>query len=102
MRKAVASTFLLIAVTASAHGCPGVERNERPQFLHPTAGEIVRGFGSKSEDRPNVDIVYAAAAGDPVRAAADGEVSHVQSRGSGLRLTLRHAQGFATAYAPMS
>jgi murein DD-endopeptidase MepM/ murein hydrolase activator NlpD len=102
MRHAIATTILLAAATAGAHGCPSVARSERPQFSHPAAGEIVRGFGTKTDDRLNVDTVYAAAAGDPVRAAGDGEVSDVRSRGSGLRITLRHAQGFATAYAPMS
>jgi murein DD-endopeptidase MepM/ murein hydrolase activator NlpD len=87
--------------------CPSVDRAERPQFSHPHAGEIITHFASKpvnSKGWLNSDIGYAATAGDPVRAASDGQVSDVQLQrdGSGQRLTVRHAQGFATAYAPMS
>src|SRR6476661_8641672 len=105
VRAIFVSLTLLFATSATAkQHCPSVDRPERPQFSHPSTGEIVLHFGSQGAvpSKFNMSIGYATAGGDAVRAAADGEVSHVQRSGPGQRLTLRHAQGYATAYAPMS
>jgi murein DD-endopeptidase MepM/ murein hydrolase activator NlpD len=80
-----------------------VDRPERPRFSHPHGGAIVAGFGlTQSTQKIHTSVDYAAAPRDTVRAAADGEVSQVRPEGSGQRLTVRHAYGYATAYAPLS
>ena len=104
MRNIIATMIVLVATSAAAQQrCPSIDRPERPQFSHPLPDEIVTDFRSQTRtpDRLNTDIVYAATAGDAVRAAADGQVDHVQPEGTGQRLTVRHAQGYSTGYLPM-
>jgi murein DD-endopeptidase MepM/ murein hydrolase activator NlpD len=99
----------VIAMLAStAHACPGVDSADRPLFSRPIGGEIVSAFGPKvhpilQTTRMHTGVDYAAAVGDPVRAAAAGEVlSTSENAGYGKSVRLRHAAGFETVYAQLS
>lgn len=66
------------------------------QWLWPTAGKVIDGF-----DAPrNKGIDIGGSEGEPVKAAADGEVVHVGSalRGYGNLVIIRHPGDFVTAY----
>jgi lipoprotein NlpD len=66
------------------------------QWLWPTAGKVIDGF-----DAPrNKGIDIGGNEGDPVQAAADGEVVHVGSalRGYGNLVIIRHPGDYVTAY----
>lgn len=66
------------------------------QWLWPTAGKVVDGF-----DAPrNKGIDIGGSEGEPVVAAADGEVVHVGSalRGYGNLVIIRHTGDYVTAY----
>jgi lipoprotein NlpD len=66
------------------------------QWLWPTAGKVIDGF-----DAPrNKGIDIGGNEGEPVVAAADGEVVHVGSalRGYGNLVIIRHAGDYVTAY----
>lgn len=67
----------------------------------PTEGKIVSRFGPKTDGLSNDGINIAAANGDPIWAAADGEVAYVgnQIEGYGNLLILRHRDGWMTSYA---
>lgn len=65
------------------------------RFALPADGPVIRAF---SAQRPGIDI--GAAAGAPVRAAADGTVLRVTRETSGITLVLlRHADELVTVYA---
>lgn len=65
------------------------------RFAMPADGPVIRAF---SAQRPGIDI--GAAAGAPVRAAADGTVLRVTREASGITLVLlRHADSLVTVYA---
>lgn len=71
-----------------------------PLFAWPVAGgTVTSGFGARNGSRHDgIDI--AAAAGTPIRAAADGEVAYSGTlAGYGKVVILRHAAGYATVYA---
>jgi lipoprotein NlpD len=66
------------------------------QWLWPTAGKVIDGF-----DAPrNKGIDIGGNEGEPVQAAADGEVVHVGSalRGYGNLVIIRHPGDYVTAY----
>jgi lipoprotein NlpD len=66
------------------------------QWLWPTAGKVIDGF-----DAPrNKGVDIGGNEGDPVLAAADGEVVHVGSalRGYGNLVIIRHPGDYVTAY----
>jgi murein DD-endopeptidase MepM/ murein hydrolase activator NlpD len=100
--------LLFAAVATAAQACPSLERPERPRprFLHPVIGEIVADFGWKTPalhqaGEVHTGIDYVAASGDPVFAAADGQVLSVEAESGGTYVTVRHANGFDTAYHPL-
>jgi lipoprotein NlpD len=67
-----------------------------PQWLWPSAGKVIDGF-----DAPrNKGIDIGGNEGEPVQAAADGEVVHVGSalRGYGNLVIIRHPGDYVTAY----
>ncbi|MEM9011761.1 MAG: LysM peptidoglycan-binding domain-containing M23 family metallopeptidase [Pseudomonadota bacterium] len=69
------------------------------RFLPPVDGAVVRRYNSRSGPGGNDGIDYAAPAGEPIRAAADGEVALVSSTIGALapRLVLiRHEGGIFT------
>src|SRR5205085_3116422 len=69
---------------------------------------IVSGFGPRvhpilQTSRMHTGVDYAASVGDPVRAAAAGEVSFAaEDAGYGKKIVVRHAAGFETVYAQLS
>lgn len=70
-------------------------------FIWPTQGRIVSGFGPKESGLVNDGINIAADAGEPIWAAADGEVAYVgnELKGYGNMLIVRHDDGWMSAYA---
>lgn len=70
-------------------------------FRWPTEGKVISRFGPKTDGMSNDGINIAAAKGDPIMAAADGEVAYVGSDidGYGNLLILRHRDGWMTSYA---
>lgn len=67
-------------------------------FIWPAKGEIVTGF-DEAKNRKGVDV--GGAAGDPVLAAADGEVVYAGAglRGYGNLIILKHNKTYLSAYA---
>jgi murein DD-endopeptidase MepM/ murein hydrolase activator NlpD len=72
-----------------------------PVFGWPLEGKIISAFGPKPNGQYNDGINIAARVGQPVRAAADGEVVYAsnQLKGFGNLLLIRHKNGWLTAYA---
>ena len=66
------------------------------QMTMPVSGNIIRGYVKKKND--GIDI--SAAAGTPVKAAADGTVAAITTDTSGTPIVvIRHADGLLTVYA---
>ncbi|MBI1196631.1 MAG: LysM peptidoglycan-binding domain-containing protein [Phenylobacterium sp.] len=72
----------------------------RGLFIWPLRGEILSGFGAKGTSQRNDGVDIGANAGDPVRAAAGGEVVYAgdQVPGFGNLVLIKHAGGWVTAY----
>lgn len=70
-------------------------------FRWPTEGKIISRFGPKTDGLSNDGINIAAGKGDPIWAAADGEVAYVGKdlEGYGNLLILRHKDGWMSSYA---
>jgi murein DD-endopeptidase MepM/ murein hydrolase activator NlpD len=72
------------------------DRTTTAKFAMPVAGKIIRGYVKKKND--GIDI--AAAAGTPVKAAADGTVAAVTKDTEGTPIVvIRHADNILTVYA---
>jgi murein DD-endopeptidase MepM/ murein hydrolase activator NlpD len=71
------------------------------RFAWPLQGTILSRFGAKPDGRYNDGINIKAAAGTPVRAAADGTVAYAgnELRGFGELILLKHGGNLVTAYA---
>jgi murein DD-endopeptidase MepM/ murein hydrolase activator NlpD len=76
----------------------------RGRFLWPVQGEILSGFGAKPGNQRNDGVNIRAKAGDPVRAAAAGEVVYAgdQVPGFGNLVLIKHEDGWVTAYGHLS
>jgi murein DD-endopeptidase MepM/ murein hydrolase activator NlpD len=74
------------------------------KFVWPVAGSMISGFGPKPDGQKNDGVNIQAAADDPVRAAADGEVVYAgdQVPSFGNLVLIKHAGGWVTAYAHMA
>ena len=72
--------------------------DEEMAFIWPAKGEILTGF-DEAKNRKGVDV--GGAAGDPVLAAADGEVVYAGAglRGYGNLIILKHNKTYLSAYA---
>lgn len=70
-------------------------------FIWPVKGKIISGFGPTADGEYNDGINIAAQQGEPIVAAADGEVvySGNELRGYGNMVIVRHDNGLMTAYA---
>lgn len=70
-------------------------------FIWPVKGKVISEFGSKVGGEYNDGINIAAQQGEPIVAAADGEVvySGNELRGYGNMIIVRHDNGLMTAYA---
>lgn len=90
-----------LRVTGTAHTTPPERERRRsaaPAKLHwtwPASGKLVKAFGSQSK---GIDV--AGKVGDPVRAAADGEVVYAGSglRGYGKLVIVKHDERTLSAY----
>lgn len=74
---------------------------ETPAFDWPHAGDVVERFGDGPNGRRNDGVKLAVRSGDPVRAAADGEVVYAgdELQGYGQLVVIRHDDLWVTAYA---
>jgi murein DD-endopeptidase MepM/ murein hydrolase activator NlpD len=74
------------------------------KFIWPVNGQVIQGFGPKADGQRNDGLNIQAGSGDPVRAAADGEVVYAgdQVPSFGNLVLIKHAGGWVTAYAHMA
>jgi murein DD-endopeptidase MepM/ murein hydrolase activator NlpD len=74
------------------------------KFVWPLSGSMISGYGPKPDGEKNDGVNISASVGDPVRAAADGEVVYAgdQVPSFGNLVLVKHAGGWVTAYAHMS
>ena len=72
----------------------------RGLFAWPVQGEVISGFGGRGSGPRNDGLNIRANAGDPVRAAAAGDVVYAgdQVPGFGNLVLIKHADGWVTAY----
>src|SRR5205085_9186844 len=72
----------------------------RGRFAWPIQGEIISDFGPKAGNQRNDGINIRASAGDPIRAAASGDVVYAgdQVPGFGNLVLIKHPEGWVTAY----
>jgi murein DD-endopeptidase MepM/ murein hydrolase activator NlpD len=76
----------------------------RGKFVWPVQGTILSEFGPKAGGQRNDGVNVQAQAGDPVRAAAAGDVVYAgdQVPGFGNLVLIKHADGWVTAYGHLS
>ncbi len=76
----------------------------RGRFLWPIKGDILSDFGPKTTGQRNDGVNIQASTGDPVHAAADGDVVYAgdQVPGFGNLVLIKHADGWVTAYGHLS
>lgn len=76
----------------------------RGRFVWPLKGQIISDFGPKTPGQRNDGVNIQASAGDPVRAAAAGDVVYAgdQVPGFGNLVLIKHADGWVTAYGHLS
>jgi murein DD-endopeptidase MepM/ murein hydrolase activator NlpD len=72
----------------------------RGLFVWPIQGQVLSGFGGRGQGPRNDGLNIRANAGDPVRAAASGDVVYAgdQVPGFGNLVLIKHADGWVTAY----
>jgi murein DD-endopeptidase MepM/ murein hydrolase activator NlpD len=72
----------------------------RGRFVWPLTGDLISDFGPLTGGQKSDGIDIRAAAGSPVRAAADGDVVYAgdQVPGFGNLVLIKHADGWVTAY----
>lgn len=77
---------------------------KQSNFIWPVEGSVVSRFGPKSNGLVNDGINIAAQQGEPIWAAADGEVVYAgnELKGYGKMVIVRHENGWMTAYAHAS
>jgi murein DD-endopeptidase MepM/ murein hydrolase activator NlpD len=70
------------------------------RFIWPLKGSIINDFGPKGTGQRNDGIDIRAQAGEPVRAAAGGDVVYAgdQVPGFGNLVLIKHADGWVSAY----
>ena len=114
----LAATLPVIAATFFAFGC-GTKQAELTNEVSsdltngteatyidmcpPCDATVSNEFKADGAGRSHTGIDYVLNEGDPVYAAADGEVSAItRDDSNGLMLTLKHADGYETVYAHLS
>lgn len=72
----------------------------RGVFIWPLRGDVIQGFGPRAGGQANDGVDIRASAGEPVRAAAAGEVVYAgdQIPGYGNLVLIQHSDGWVTAY----
>lgn len=103
---AIACFGLSADVQACAPGARPV--GKAPSFIHPAPGLVMTVFGPRVHPLLNVrkrhdGLDYVAATGDPIHAAASGEVAFAGHQGRfGIAIEIRHDAGWATYYAHLT
>ena len=113
----LAATLPVIAATFFAFGC-GTKQAEMTEvstdltdgteatyidICPPCDATVSNSFAAGKAGRSHSGIDYVLEEGDPVYAAADGEISAItRDDSNGLMLTLKHSDGFETRYAHLS
>ena len=113
----LAATLPVIAATFFAFGC-GTKQAEMTEvstnltdgteatyidICPPCDATVSNSFNAGKAERSHSGIDYVLEEGDPVYAAADGEISAItRDDSNGLMLTLKHSDGFETRYAHLS
>ena len=114
----LAATLPVIAATFFAFGC-GTKQAEMTNEVSsdltncteatyidmcpPCDATVSNEFKAAGAGRSHTGIDYVLEEGDPVYAAADGEISGItRDDSNGLMLTLKHADGYETVYAHLS
>jgi len=100
-------TILIATLATPARSADCFLANEAPQFAAPISGAILSGFGMRKSadglEYMHTGVDYAAEIGEPVHAAASGQVMSAEMNGPyGLYIKLAHSDGFETAYAHLS
>ena len=92
-----------IIQTGPAPSASDVATAGKGRFIWPVAGSVIQGFGPKADGQRNDGLNITASAGDPVRAASDGEVVYAgdQVPSFGNLVLIKHPGGWVTAYAHM-
>ena len=72
----------------------------RGVFVWPVRGDVISGFGAKPGGQRNDGVNIRASTGEPVHAAAAGDVVYAgdQVPGFGNLVLIKHADGWVTAY----
>ena len=113
----LAATLPVIAATFFAFGC-GTKLAEMTEvstdltdgteatyidICPPCDATVSNSFAASKAGQSHSGIDYVLDEGDPVYAAADGEISSItRDDSNGLMMTLKHADGFETRYAHLS
>ena len=114
----LAATLPIIAAVFLAFGCGSKEAKASDEvstdltngteatyidMCPPSDATVSNSFVAGRAGRSHSGIDYVLNEGDPVYAAADGEVSAItRDDSNGLMLTLKHADGYETSYAHLS
>jgi murein DD-endopeptidase MepM/ murein hydrolase activator NlpD len=105
---AAASAGMVLSADAKACATDPVSIAKGPSFIHPAPGKIEAGFGPRFHPLLNFimqhnGMDYIANIGDPVHAAASGEVTSAGNQGEhGNAIEIRHGAGWVTFYAHLS
>jgi len=87
-------------------GAPGAKKTEAPRgprFTWPLRGRVTSPFGASSKRARHAGIDIDGEGGDPILAAADGEIVRIaENPRYGLLVVVAHARGYATWYAHAS
>ncbi|KAJ8134296.1 hypothetical protein OY671_012491, partial [Metschnikowia pulcherrima] len=78
--------------------------NALPTFRWPVRGRVITAYGAKNNGKQNDGINVAVPEGTPVKAAEDGVVAYSgnELKGYGNSISVRHSNGYVTAYAHAS
>ena len=114
----LAATLPIIAAVFVAFGCGTKEAKASDEvstdltngteatyidICPPCDATVSNSFNAGKAERSHSGIDYVLEEGDPVYAAADGEISAItRDDSNGLMLTLKHSDGFETRYAHLS
>ena len=114
----LAATLPIIAAVFVAFGCGTKEAKASDEvstdltngteatyidICPPCDATVSNSFNAGKAGRSHTGIDYVLEEGDPVYAAADGEISAItRDDSNGLMLTLKHSDGFETRYAHLS
>jgi murein DD-endopeptidase MepM/ murein hydrolase activator NlpD len=101
---ASAGTAAALPVATAALSDTEIAAAGRGRFTWPAQGTVISAFGPKGTGQRNDGLNLRVAAGEPVKAAAAGEVVYAgdQVPGFGNLVLVKHDGGWVTAYAHLS